>query len=85
MPKGDGGTRNLTIPGRLKPAQRIIHALADEATELARQVEREPWRRLAMRSAVAVSQSKREKEARRHLENVYGYIEKERRFGKPVK
>lgn len=74
--------RNLTIPGRLKPRQEIIYGLADEAAELAKTVQREPWRKLALRAAVSVSQAKQERFARLYLDRIHEYIEKERRFGR---
>jgi hypothetical protein len=72
--------RNATVPGRLKPAKWVIFALADEAAELALTVEGEPWRKLALRSAVAVSQAKTKDKARMYLGRVHQYLEKSVRF-----
>jgi len=68
--------RNKTIPGRLKPAQFIIFAIADEATALAMQVEGMPWRRLALRAAILAGRAKRKKMAAHYLERVKFFMEK---------
>lgn len=74
--------RNKNIPGRVKPQHLEMRVMADEAAEIARSIDAQPWRRLAMSAALTVAQAKGKPTAAKYLAIVHGYAEKNRRHGK---
>jgi hypothetical protein len=69
-------------PGKITPDRARVYEMADEAVVLALAVEAEPWRKLAMRAALAVARCKTTKTAVRHYASLLNIIEKNKKFGK---